>query len=146
MFFKWRLKLRLTKGNLLFAATMGSLSLLTGIFLLSPVDFDYQKAIDHIGIPITFRSALLVVALGLASLGLYRKGYKAIGEYVGAFACVFVLMPLIGVFAGIPRNVNYLGLLLLFNGVTVGIFTASAFISITLLEYTQKWVVEKSEG
>lgn len=118
---------------------MGSISLFTGIYLLSPVDFDYQKAIDHIGIPITFRSVLLVLALGFASLGLYWKGYKAAGEYVGAFACVFVLMPLIGVFAGLPKDVNYLGLLLIFNGVTVGIFTASAFTSITLLDYTKKW-------
>lgn len=136
---KWRPKLRITKGNLLFAATMGSISLITGISFLLPVDFDYQKAIDHIGIPITFRAVLLVLALGFVSSRLYRKGYKATAEYVGAFACVFLLMPLMGAFAGLPKGVNYLGLLLIFNGVTVGIFTASAFTSITLLDYTKKW-------
>ncbi len=135
MRFKWRPKVRITRKSLLFASLMSSSSLFFGIAMLSPVEFDWPRAIDHMTVPPVgvIKIILFVLALCCSSLWLFRRGHKAIAEYVGAFACLFALLPLIGVLAGLPKDVDPMGLLLLFNGIAAWIFIASAFISITLL-------------
>lgn len=138
----WRsiFKVRVTKETLFFMAIMSSLSLGVGLAMLQPLDFDMQQAIEHMKVPLdgVFKILLFVSVLSFVSYKLFRKGYYATAEYIGAFACLFATLPITGVFAGLPESgIDPLGALLFFNGVMAGMFIFSAFVSITLLSMVQ---------
>lgn len=142
MKFNWRsmFKVRVTKRTLLFMAIMSSLSFGLGLTMLQPLDFDMQQAVEHMKVPLSgiVKILLFVSVLSFVSYKLFNRGYYATAEYTGAFACLFAILPVTGIFAGFPQQgADPLGIILVFNGVMAGMFLFSAFISITLLSITQ---------
>lgn len=141
MRFNWRsmFKVRFTKRTLFFMAIMSSLSFGLGLTMLQPLDFDMQMAIEHMKVPLdgVIKIALFVSGLSFVSYKLFNRGYYATAEYIGAFACLFAILPVTGAFAGLPKGVDPLGVLLFFNGAMASMCILSAFVSITLLSITQ---------
>ena len=142
MKFNWLsiFKVRITKRSLLYMAIMSGLSVSVGLMMLQPLDFDMQQAIQYMKVPLVgvMKIALFVSVLGFVSYKLFHRGYYATAEYIGAFACLFAMLPVTGIFAGLPeKNLDPFGVLLFFNGVMSAMFIISAFVSLTLLSITR---------
>ena len=130
---------RLSKDATMQALGFGSIAVVIGAFFSWPLQLNSEVIIEAIS-PLAntwWRLLVLFLAAAVIALTLARKKHIALAEYVGTIACFVLLCPLFSVFAGLPKDLGWIALLLFFGGMTL-ILAVSALISITTLQLVRR--------
>lgn len=125
----------ITKGKSIYGVYYGLASLVAGVVVLYPLDFNYELAIKSAspGAEHWLRASLLVLIFAVLSRFVYSKGFHNTAKTIGSLAGLILLYPALGLLAGLPKGLDLLGVLLLLNGTMTVLISFSSLVTVLLL-------------